>query len=63
MIFRYLQLTEDGNRREFSWRTMSRHQSGAITYSGDQTSGYLGGSEYFDINLRNSRHSILNIDI
>ena len=44
-------LTEDGNRREFSWRTMSRHQSGAITYSGDQTSGYLGGSEYFDINL------------
>lgn len=44
-------LTEDGNRREFSWRTMSRHQSGAITYSGDVTSGYLGGSEYFDINL------------
>lgn len=44
-------LTEDGNRREFSWRTMSRHQSGAITYSGDETSGYLGGSEYFDINL------------
>ena len=44
-------LTEDGNRREFSWRTMSRHQSGAITYSGDETSSYLGGSEYFDINL------------
>ena len=44
-------LTEDGNRREFSWRTMSRYQSGAITYSGDETSGYLGGSEYFDINL------------
>ncbi len=30
---------------------MSRHQSGAITYSGDETSGYPGGSEYFDINL------------
>lgn len=44
-------LTEDGDRREFSWRTMSRHKSGAITYSGDETSGYLGGSEYFDINL------------
>ena len=44
-------LTEDGDQREFSWRTMSRHKSGAITYSGDETSGYLGGSEYFDINL------------
>jgi len=44
-------LTEDGDRREFSWRTMSRHQSGAITYSGDETSGYHGGSEYFDINI------------
>ena len=44
-------LTEDGNRREFSWRTMSGRQSAAITYSGDETSGYQGGSEYFDINL------------
>lgn len=44
-------LTEDGKKKEFSWRTMSRHQSEAITYSGDETSGYLGGSEYFDINL------------
>ena len=44
-------LTEEDDRREFSWRTMSRHQSGAITYSGDETNGYLGGSEYFDINI------------
>ena len=44
-------LTEEGRRREFSWRTMARQQSDAITYSGDETSGYNGGSEYFDINL------------
>ena len=30
---------------------MSRYQAGAITYSGDETSGYSGGSEYFDINI------------
>lgn len=44
-------LTEDGVRKEFSWRTMEGCQSGAITYSGDETSGYYGGSEYFDINI------------
>ncbi len=36
---------------EFYWSTMYRYQSEAITYSGDQTSGYNGGSEYFDIDL------------
>ena len=40
-----------GEQLEFSWRTMADRQSGAITYSGDQTSGYLGGSEYFDVQL------------
>ena len=30
---------------------MAAQQSDAITYSGDETSGYNGGSEYFDINL------------
>ena len=44
-------LTEDGRRKEFSWRTMAAQQSGAITFSGDETSGYHGGSEYFDINI------------
>lgn len=44
-------LTEDGVRKEFSWRTMAGCQSEAITYSGDETSGYFGGSEYFDINI------------
>jgi hypothetical protein len=44
-------IDEYGNRREFSWRTMANNQSKAITYSGDQTSGYNGGSEYFDIDM------------
>ena len=44
-------LTDDGKRIEFSWRTMAGQQSDAITYSGDQTSGFKGGSEYFDIKL------------
>ncbi|MBO4921775.1 MAG: TerD family protein [Lachnospiraceae bacterium] len=44
-------LTDDGRRIEFSWRTMAGLQSDAIVYSGDQTSGYKGGSEYFDIDL------------
>jgi len=42
---------EEGFEYEFSWRTMYGNQSKGITYSGDQTSGYNGGSEYFDINL------------
>ncbi len=44
-------IDEEGNRKEFSWRTMAFNQSKAITYSGDQTSGYNGGSEYFDIDM------------
>ena len=36
-------------QHEFSWRTMAEQQSEAITFSGDQTSGYDGGSEFFDI--------------
>ncbi|MCR5661554.1 MAG: hypothetical protein K6G50_05440 [bacterium] len=44
-------LTEDKKQMEFSWRTMACNQSEAITYSGDETSGYDGGSEYFDVNI------------
>ena len=44
-------LDADGMQYEFSWRTMAHNQSEAITYSGDETSGYYGGSEYFDINI------------
>lgn len=45
-------ITENGQQQEFSWRSMYNQQSDAITYSGDQTSGYYGGSEYFDINVK-----------
>lgn len=44
-------LTEDGKQEEFSWRNMYAKQGQDITFSGDQTSGYNGGSEYLDINL------------
>lgn len=44
-------LSEDGHQQEFSWRNMYRNQGSDITFSGDETSGYNGGSEYFDINL------------
>lgn len=44
-------LTKDHRQLEFSWRSMWGRQSSAITYSGDQTSGYNGGSEYFDVDL------------
>ena len=44
-------LTKRGRAEEFSWRTMYMRQSDAIAFSGDETSGYNGGSEYYDINL------------
>lgn len=44
-------LAEDGRKMEFSWRSMWGQQSDAVTFSGDQTSGYNGGSEYFDIDM------------
>ena len=45
-------IDEAGNQIEFSWRTMAGKQSKGITYSGDETSGYHGGSEYFDIDIK-----------
>lgn len=44
-------MTEQGEQLEFSWRTMFNKQSDAICYSGDETSGYDGGSEYYDIEV------------
>ena len=45
-------IREDGSTVEFSWRTAWNDASSeGITYSGDQTSGYDGGSEYFGIDL------------
>lgn len=54
-------LCEDGSQQEFSWRTMYLHQSDEIVYSGDQTSGYEGGSEYFDVNIPLFRKKYPNI--
>ena len=44
-------IRSDGGEEEFSWRDMALRQSDGITYSGDQTNGYNGGSEYFDVDL------------
>ncbi len=46
-----LALDDSGKTLEFSWRTMSSVRSRAIAFSGDQTSGYDGGSEYFDVDI------------
>lgn len=54
-------LDMDGRQMEFSWRTMYDEQSAAITYSGDETSGYEGGSEYFDIELEEFKDTYPNI--
>ena len=50
-----------GRQTEFSWRTMAGRKSDAIIYSGDQTSGYYGGSEYFDINIEKFKKRNPNI--
>ncbi len=42
-------LDKNLGQHEFSWRTMAGIKNEAIIFSGDQTSGYHGGSEYFDI--------------
>lgn len=48
-------LDESGGQIEFSWRTIGPFGDGAadtpIVFSGDQTSGYSGGSEFFDIDI------------
>lgn len=44
-------INKDGREEEFSWRNMWNKQGSDIAYSGDQTSGYNGGSEYFDIDI------------
>lgn len=54
-------IDDNGNRKEFSWRTMAHNQSDAIVYSGDETAGYYGGSEYFDIDMEKFRKRYPNI--
>ena len=54
-------LDKDLNHHEFSWRTMAEKQSSGITFSGDQTGGYNGGSEYFDIDREKFRQEYPSI--
>ena len=45
-------LDDQGRKlEEFSWRTMWQRQSDVAVFSGDETRGYYGGSEYFDVDL------------
>ena len=45
-------LDADGQQTEFSWRSMFfRGNNEGIVFSGDQTSGFDGGSEYFDVDV------------
>lgn len=44
-------IDKNGSQTEYSWRSMYDKQSDEITYSGDQTSGFKGGSEYFDVDV------------
>lgn len=47
-------ITYNGSQREFSWRSMWQ-QSEAIVFSGDNTRGFHGGSEFFDVGLEQFR--------
>lgn len=48
---------EGGDQIEFSWRTFFYDPS--IVFSGDETSGYDGGSEYFDIDIERLKEKVL----
>lgn len=59
-------LCGDDSIIEFSWRTVGRNGStkladAGVTFSGDQTSGYNGGSEYFDIEIDKVKEHYPNI--
>lgn len=46
-------IMNDGKVTEFSWRTFASIQNNIICFSGDQTRGYNGGSEYIDVDVDN----------
>jgi hypothetical protein len=48
---------ENDEQIEFSWRTCFYDSS--IVFSGDETSGYNGGSEYFDIDIDRLKEEVL----
>ena len=49
-------ITASGDPVEkFNWQTMFRLNGNAVRYSGDQTSGTNGGSEYMDVDMQQLR--------
>ncbi len=54
-------IDDKGNLIEFSWRTFYNNQNDAICFSGDQTRGYEGGSEYIDVSLDKFKSRYPNI--
>ena len=55
-------VNKEGEREEFSWRHRSTDSDTPIIYSGDQTSGYNGGSEYFDIDIDKTKELYPNME-
>ena len=51
-----------GGQHEFSWRTMWGEALEAIVFSGDETSGYEGGSEFYDVDLTKFRQLYPSIE-
>ena len=49
-------LLDDWGKIEFSWRTFRGGES--VVFSGDETSGYDGGSEYFDIDIERFKEEV-----
>ena len=55
-------ITDKLEEYEFSWRSAGEFNTGdAIVFSGDETAGYSGGSEYFDIDLEKFREKYPDI--
>ena len=55
-------IKDDGTELEFSWRTMASLSEDCILFSGDETSGYKGGAEYFDIDINMFREIYPNVE-
>jgi len=47
---------------EYSWRTMATLNRDYLLFSGDETSGYAGGSEYFDLDIDGYRDANPSVD-
>lgn len=52
---------KDGTTEEFSWRNMYHRDGSSILFSGDETRGYNGGSEYFDVDIEKVKKEYPNL--